>query len=76
MYLLEPEEEFKSESWEDEKFDESKYRKKVDALSLRIACWQASSEVGKKFGERASGSQSVVTPRAKRVGRGGACRQY
>ena len=37
MYLLEPEEELKSESREDEKFDESKYRKKVDALSLRSA---------------------------------------
>ena len=36
-YLLEPEEELKSESWEDEKFDESKNRKKVDALSLRTA---------------------------------------
>ena len=28
MYLLEPEEELRCESWEDEKFDESKYRKK------------------------------------------------
>ena len=28
MYLLKPEEELKSDSWEDEKFDESKYRKK------------------------------------------------
>ena len=37
MYSLEPEEELKSESWKDEKFDESKYRKKVDALSLRKA---------------------------------------
>ena len=37
MYLLEPEEELKSESWEGEKFDESKYRKKVAALSLRKA---------------------------------------
>ena len=41
---------------------------------VMIACEQALSEVGKKFGERASGSRSVVTPRAKRVGRGGACR--
>ena len=37
MYLLEPEEELKPESWEDEKFDKSKYLKKVDALSLRSA---------------------------------------
>ena len=37
MYLLEPEEELKFESWENEKCDESKYRKKVDALSLRSA---------------------------------------
>ena len=36
-YALEPGEELKSESWEDEKFDESRYRKKVDALSLRSA---------------------------------------
>ena len=35
-----------------------------------LACEQAPSKGGKKFGERASGSQSVVTPRAKRVGRG------
>ena len=34
-----------------------------------VACEQAPSKGGKKFGERASGSQSVVTPRAKRVGR-------
>ena len=43
-------------------------------ICLRVACEQAPSEVGKKFGEWASGSQSVVTPRAKQVGRGGACR--
>ena len=41
-----------------------------------ITCQQAPSKVGKKFGERASGSQRVVTPRAKRAGRGGACRHY
>ena len=39
-----------------------------------LACEQAPSKGGKKFGERVSGSQSIVTPRAKRVGRGGACR--
>ena len=33
-----------------------------------VACEQAPSEVGKKI-RRASGSRSVVTPRAKRVGR-------
>ena len=45
-----------------------------------VACEQAPSEGRKKFGERkrdsvceASGSRSV-NPRAKRVGRGGACR--
>ena len=36
-YLLEPEEELKSEIWEGEKSDESKNRRKVDALSLRKA---------------------------------------
>ena len=32
-----------------------------------LACEQAPSKGGKKFGERASGSQSIVTPRAKRT---------
>ena len=44
------------------------------ADEMLVACEQAPSKGRKKFGERASGSQSVVTPRAKRVGRGGACR--
>ena len=36
-----------------------------------LACEQAPSEVGKKIRRE---SWSVVTPRAKRVGCGGACR--
>ena len=46
----------------------------TDTIATQIqACEKAPSEVGKKI-RRASGSRSVVTPGAKRVGRGGACR--